>query len=129
MKKQQELATSLGEYFDGIHFGDADRLRGVLHADIRLVCPRDQLNLGRDEYLDLVAGRPSPADRGDDRYDNVIVVSSQTPTTAHARVNLAYLPKVFTDDLTLVLEGERWQIISKVWDYEVVENQQGARSG
>lgn len=111
------LAAAMDAYFDGIHFGDAELLGSVLHPDIHLECPRDGLSLGKAEYLALVGGRPSPASRGDERYDKVLALSSATPATAHVRARLAYLPKVFTDELVFVRAEDRWQIIAKVWDY------------
>lgn len=112
-----ELAAAMDAYFDGIHHGDVELLGSVLHPDIRLVCRRDGLSLDKDAYLGIVGGRPSPAARGDARFDSVLSVSSATPTTAHVRATLAYLPKVFTDELVFVREDGGWQIIAKVWDY------------
>jgi hypothetical protein len=112
-----ELAAAMDAYFDGIHNGDLDLLGSVLHPEIRLVCRRDGLLLDKDEYLGIVGGRPSAAARGDSRFDEILSVSTATPSTAHVRARLAYLPKVFTDELVFVREGGRWQIISKVWDY------------
>ncbi len=117
MSQIAELVAAMDAYFDGIHHGDTELLGSVLHPDIRLVCRRDDLSIGRDEYLALVGGRPSAAARGDARYDEVLAVSTQTPSTAHVRARLAYLPKVFTDELVFVRENGSWQIISKVWDY------------
>ena len=127
MIQADELIEAMGAYFDGIHYGDAELLGSVLHPDIRLVCPRDGLTLDKEEYLALVVGRPSPASRGDERYDEVLEVSSATPATGHVRARLAYLPKVFTDELVFVREDGRWQIISKVWDY-TLESQTAGES-
>ena len=122
------LAAAMDAYFDGIHFGDTELLGSVLHPDIRLECPRDGLSLGKAEYLALVGGRASPASRGDERYDKVLALSSATPATAHVRARLAYLPKVFTDELVFVRAGDRWQIIAKVWDY-TLEPEDGSTAG
>ena len=117
MSEIAELAAAMDAYFDGIHHGDVELLGSVLHPEIRLVCRRDGLTIDKEAYLALVGGRPSPAARGDDRFDKVLSLSSATPVTAHVRARLAYLPKVFTDELVFVREGGRWQIIAKVWDY------------
>jgi len=122
------LAAAMDAYFDGIHFGDTELLGSVLHPDIRLECPRDGLSLDKTDYLALVGGRPSPADRGDERYDKVLALSSATPVTAHVRARLAYLPKVFTDELVFVRAGARWQVIAKVWDY-TLEPEDGSTEG
>ena len=120
-----QIAAAMDAYFDGIHYGDVDLLGSVLHSDIRLVCPRDGLTLDRAEYLALVGGRPSPASRGDPRYDELLEVSAGTPDTGHVRARLAYLPKVFTDELVFVCSEGRWQIIAKVWDYDLVPETAG----
>ena len=117
MSEIADLAAAMDAYFDGIHHGDVELLGSVLHPEIRLVCRRDGLTIDKEAYLALVGGRPSPAARGDDRFDKVLSLSSATPVTAHVRARLAYLPKVFTDELVFVREGGRWQIIAKVWDY------------
>ena len=128
MSDLAELTVAMDAYFDGIHFGDTELLGSVLHPDIRLECPRDGLSLTKAEYLALVGGRPSPASRGDERYDKVLALSSATPATAHVRARLAYLPKVFTDELVFVRAGDRWQIIAKVWDY-TLEPEGGSSAG
>ena len=117
MSAVSELTEAMGAYFDGIHHGDVELLGSVLHPEIRLVCRRDGLTIDKEAYLALIGGRPSPAARGDARYDKLLSLSSATPVTAHVRARLAYLPKVFTDELVFVREDGRWQILAKVWDY------------
>ena len=117
MSAISELTEAMAAYFDGIHHGDVELLGSVLHPEIRLVCRRDGLTLDKQAYLVVVGGRPSAASRGDDRFDELLSLSSATPATAHVRARLAYLPKVFTDELVFVREDGRWQIIAKVWDY------------
>ena len=111
----------LDDYFDGLYDGDTEKLSRVYHDRVRLFCPTDPelVELDLPTYLELVKNRPSPASRGDERFDRVLEVSVPTPTTAHARVNCAYLPKRFTDELTLVRTDRGWEIIAKVWHYEV----------
>ena len=77
------------------------------------------MNLNVDAYLEMVANRPSPQEKGDTRQDEILSVTIASPTTAHARVKDVYLPKRFVDDLTFVLVDGKWQIVSKVWHFEV----------
>ena len=111
----------LEDYFDGLYDGDTEKLSRVYHERVRLFCPTDAelVELDLPSYLELVKNRPSPASRQDERFDRVLEVSVPTPMTAHARVQCAYLPKRFTDDLTLVWTDGGWRIIAKVWHYEV----------
>lgn len=111
----------LDDYFDGLYEGDTEKLSRIYHERGRLFCATDPdlVELDLPGYLELVKNRPSPASRGDERFDRILEVSVPSPTTAHARVECAYLPKRFTDDLTLVTVDGRWKIIAKVWHYEL----------
>ena len=111
----------LDDYFDGLYDGDTEKLSRIYHERARLYCASDPelLELALPAYLELVKNRPAPASRGDERFDRVLEVSVPSPTTAHARVECAYLPKRFTDDLTFVMTVGGWKIIAKVWHYEV----------
>ena len=114
------LLEVLQDYFDGLYDGDVEKLTRIYHERVRLYCPTDPelVELDLPMYLELVKNRPSPASRQDERFDHVLEVSVPTPTTAHARVQCAYLPKRFTDDLTFVRTPDGWKIIAKVWHYE-----------
>jgi hypothetical protein len=111
----------LDDYFDGLYDGDTEKLSRIYHERVRLYCATDPelVELDLPAYLELVKNRPSSASRGDERFDRVLEVSVPSPTTAHARVECAYLPKRFTDDLTFVMADGGWKIIAKVWHYEV----------
>ena len=113
----------LGTYFDGLHHSDTDRLRRVFHPSARYVTATDGtlLSLSMDEYLPIVDARPSPAGKGEARRDRVIAVEFAGPVTAFARVECTIAPKSFVDLLTLVLVEGRWQIVSKVFHYDVDE--------
>ena len=115
------LLDVLVDYFNGLYYGDVDKLSRIYHERARLYCPTDSelLELDVPSYLEIVKNRPSPASRDDERFDRVLELSVPTPTTAHARVECAYLPKRFTDELTFVRTGPEWKIIAKVWHYEV----------
>jgi hypothetical protein len=49
----------------------------------------------------------------------VVSVELAGPVTAVARVDCRIAPKSFVDILTLVRVDERWQIISKVFHFEL----------
>ena len=115
------LLEVLRDYFDGLYDGDVEKLTRIYHDRVRLYCPTDPelLELDLPSYLEAVKNRPSPSSRQDERFDRILELSVPTPTTAHARVQCAYLPKRFTDDLTLVRTSAGWKIIAKVWHYEL----------
>lgn len=116
-----EVTALLEAYFDGLYQSDAERLRSVFHPRALYACATDGTLVcsGMDEYLQMVAQRPSPASRHDPRADRIIAIEFAGPATAMARVQCTILPKHFTDLLTLVrLEG-RWQVMAKVFHFEL----------
>lgn len=117
------VVAVLSDYFDGLYRSDAEILGRVFHPDARYVCATETpvVNLGMDEYLPIVAGRPSPASRGEARRDRIAGIEFAGPATAFARVHCAIGPKYFTDFLTLILVDGRWRIIAKVFHFDLVE--------
>lgn len=116
-----EIAEALCLYFDGLHFSDPERLTQVFHPDARYVCATDDplIQLGMGEYVPIVAARPSPASRGERRRDRILSIELAGPVTAAVRVECAIGPKLFTDLLTMIRVDGRWQIIAKVFHYEL----------
>jgi hypothetical protein len=119
-----QLLEAVQGYLDALYNGDTELFKKVMHRNVHLYCPTPEppLEMDLNAYLELVGGRPSPAQRNDPRLDRVLSVTIASPTTAHVRVQDAYLPRFFTDDLTFIrLAGGPWQIISKVWHFEVLD--------
>lgn len=119
-----QLLEAVQGYLDALYDGDAELFAKVMHPKVRLYCPTPDPALEMDlhQYQELVKGRPSPAARRDPRLDKILSVTVASPTTAHVRVQDAYLPRFFTDDLTFIRKGDGpWQIISKVWHIEVLD--------
>lgn len=116
-----EVARVLAGYFDGLHHSDTAILRRVFHPAAQYVCATDGtlLQLRMDEYFPIVDRRVSPASRGEARSDRIVSIEFAGPVTAFARVECSIAPKVFTDLLTLVRLDGRWQIIAKVFHYEL----------
>jgi hypothetical protein len=110
----------LGTYLDGLYHSDTGRLARALHPAARYVTASNGalLDLSRDEYLPIVAARPSPAAAGAERRDRIVSIEFAGPVTAFARVECAVPPRSFVDLLTFVALDGRWQIISKVFHYE-----------
>lgn len=116
-----EITAVLSAYLDGLHHSDAAKLARVFHPAALYACATDGtlLHLNMDEYLPLVARRPSPASRDEPRHDRVLSIEFAGPVTAMARVECAIAPKFFTDLLTLVYLDDRWQIVAKIFHYEL----------
>jgi len=115
------VAAVLGRYFDGLYQSDTELLRSVFHSKAHYVCATDGalVHLGMDEYFPIVDQRPSPASRNEVRADRIVAIEFAGPVTALARVECAVGPKFFTDLLSLVFVDGRWQIISKVFHFDL----------
>lgn len=117
------VAAVLGRYFDGLYKSDTELLRSVFHPKAHYVCATDGtlVHLGMDEYFPIVDQRPSPASRNEVRADRIVAIEFAGPVTAFARVECAIGAKFFSDLLTLVFVEDRWQIISKVFHFDLRE--------
>ncbi len=113
----------ISNYFDGLYNSDTSMLKNVFHSQASYVCATDGslLHLTMDEYFPMVDKRPSPASRGEKRRDRILSVEFAGPVTANARVECFIKTKFFTDFLTLIFIEKKWQIISKVFHYEIIE--------
>jgi len=113
----------ISNYFYGLYNSDTSMLKNVFHSRSSYVCATDGnlLHLNMDEYFPMVDKRPSPASRGEKRRDRILSVQFAGPVTANARVECSIKKKLFTDFLTLVFVDKKWQIISKVFHYEIIE--------
>jgi len=110
-------------YFDGLYNSDTSMLKDVFHPRAHYVCATDGtiLYLNMDEYFPIVDKRPSPASRREKRNDRILSMEFAGPVTAYARVECSINTKFFTDFLTLIFVERKWQIISKVFHYDIAE--------
>lgn len=116
-----EVAAVLQEYFDGLCHSDTQRLRRVFHPQAVYACATAEpaVILRMEEYFPFVDQRPSPASRGETVQERILSIEFAGPVTALAKVECAILPRHFTDLLTLIRVDGRWQIIAKVFHYEL----------
>ena len=75
----------------------------------------------RDVWLDKVRTRQSPKQRGLPRQDQVLSIDLVSPTMAYVKLKCAIPPRFFTDQLSLLKIGGRWQIAQKVFMTEIRE--------
>jgi hypothetical protein len=117
------IVDVLKNYFDGLYHCDTKILRNVFHPAALYACAIDGalLTLNMIEYFPIVDKRVSPASHGDVRTDRILSIEFAGPVTALARVECSIAPKHFTDLLTLVYVDQRWQIISKVFHFELLD--------
>ena len=115
------IVEVLAEYFDGLHHSDSARLSRVFHPHAHYVCPTEDALVYRtmSEYFPIVDARPSPASRGEPRNDRIVSIEFGGPALAFVRAECSIGPKLFTDFLTLIRTDDRWQIISKVFHFDL----------
>jgi hypothetical protein len=118
-----DIVEVLQLYFDGLHYSDTSRLKRVFHPQASYVCAVELplLKLGMSEYFPIVDKRPAPASLGETRRDRIVSIEMAGPVTAFARLECDIGPKRFIDMLTLIRVDGRWQIISKVFHYDLAE--------
>ena len=111
------------KYFDGLYHSDTTLLAEVFHPAAHYVCATDGTILYRTmgEYFPIVDKRPSPASNGEQRNDRIVSMEFAGPVTAFARVECSIGKKFFTDFLTLIFVDGKWQIISKVFHYDLYD--------
>ena len=117
------ISDVLATYFDGLYRSDTTLLRQVFHPAARYVTATAEPMIvwSMEDYFPVVDARPAPADAGAERRDRIVSIELAGPTTAVARVECRIAPRSFTDVLTLVRTDDRWQIISKVFHYDLDE--------
>jgi len=119
--KKESVSKALAIYFDGLYYGDTTRLAKIFHAKAHYVNVSDGTlqYLTMDEYFPIVEARISPHQNGEARRDRIISIKFAGPTTAFAHVECAIGHKFFNDFLTLIQLDGTWQIISKVFHYDL----------
>ena len=108
-------------YFDGLYHSDTKRLARVFHPQaLYATAVGDEPIVWRmGEYFPVVDARPAPAASGQARTDRVLSIELIGPVTALAKLQCSIGPKHFTDLLTLIHVDGRWQVISKVFHYDI----------
>jgi hypothetical protein len=119
----QDVTAALQTYFDGLYHCDSKILAKVFHPEAHYFCAVEGKLLHYDmgQYFPVVDQRVSPASKNEPRFDRIISIEFAGPVTAFARVECAIRPRFFTDLLTFVLLDGRWQIVAKVFHFDVRE--------
>ncbi len=122
MSDVRRIEALARQYFDALYFGDTALFAGIFHPDAVLFSNAggEYVTMRLPGYLDLVASRENPGDRGDPRSEEILSIDVPTPSTAHLRVREVFRPKLFTDELTLAKFGADWRIVAKAWHYEMI---------
>jgi len=112
------LKEVISDYFDALYHCDTELLQKVFHPKAIYATADETPLLYRTmaEYVPVVAARQSPASRGEARQDAIDEIQFAGKNAAFARVRCSIGDKDFTDFLTFVRDGGRWQIMAKVFE-------------
>jgi hypothetical protein len=115
-----QIEAAVKTYLDGLYEGDTEKLASVFHPTSRLTYEEGgKLTLlPRDQWLELVRGRPSPKSRGLTRHDEILQIDQASPTMAFVKLKCAIPPRFFTDYLSLLRIDGKWQVAQKVFATE-----------
>lgn len=116
----QELAKveqAVWTYLDGLYEGDVKKLASVFHEVSHLYAAGQDgvTDLPRAQWLEMVAGRPSPQSQALERTDRIVSIDLSGPETAFVKLECAIPPRYFTDYLTLLKLKDGWRIVSKTF--------------
>jgi hypothetical protein len=115
------ISHLLKDYFDGLYEGDLAKFERVFHPAAHLYSTDGVTvtDLPRQDYFDMIAGRPAPAAQSLARHDRILSIQQAGPNTALATVQCAIPPRYFTDYLTVMKGPNGWQIVSKSFHTDV----------
>jgi hypothetical protein len=111
------VSETLKIYFDALYYCDTGKLAIAFHPKAIYATADESPLLYRtmEEYSSIVTARESGASRGEARRDVIEGIEFAGENTAFARVRCSIGSRHFRDFLTLVRQGKRWQIMSKVF--------------
>lgn len=115
-----EIEALLHRYLNALYESDAQLLGEVMHPQALYATASDHPLLHRTmaEYLPIVAARPSPASRGEERRESIELIDLAGDETALAKVRCSMGSRDFIDYLSLVRESGRWRIIAKIFHFD-----------
>ncbi|OKY27925.1 MULTISPECIES: nuclear transport factor 2 family protein [Thalassotalea] len=115
------IKQQINKYFDGLYHADVSRLAQVFHRNARYTSITDGalIHLSMPEYFANVEKRQSPSSKEQVRQDRILTIDVVGNQTALAKVQCVISPKYFTDFLSFIYLDNQWQIISKVFHYQL----------
>jgi hypothetical protein len=125
MSDAADINKTLDLYFDALHEGDIWKLKQVFHPNAHLYSATGDafVDLSFEDYLQMVAERPSPQSQSQERTGRVVLVDQSGPNSALVKVEASVKPRDFIDYLTLLRIDGQWKIISKTYHF----TEQGSR--
>jgi len=120
MQNTKALLEAVGTYLDAIYQCDVGKLDAVFHAESSLF-DADNGKIFVEPIASFrmdVANRPSPAERGQKRMEEIVSIDWLSALSATVKLRLQAHENVFVDHLAFVKGEDGWKIVSKVWHLE-----------
>lgn len=117
------LLDAVDVYFRLLHTGDVRLLDEVFHPAASLF-DADEGALFVEplaSWRAVVDARTAPADVGQPRDDEILLIDWLSALSAVVKVRLRVLDQVFVDHLSFVLDDDRFRIVAKTWHLERVD--------
>lgn len=120
MNLHTELLAAIDTYFDAIHHCDVTKLNAVFHPQSSLFDADNGTVFVEpiDSFSHDVAGRESPASKGQARKAEILLIDFLSPVSATVKIRIQAHQSVFVDHLGFVHGTDGWQIVSKIWHLE-----------
>jgi len=120
MTIQADLLAAIDTYFEAIHHCDVAKLNAVFHPQSSLFDADNGTVFVEpiDSFSRDVAGRLSPASKGQALKAEVLLIDFLSPLSATVKIRIQAHQSVFVDHLGFVLGKDGWQIVSKIWHLE-----------
>lgn len=117
-----EITDVIHTYLDGLYRCDTQLLAKIFHprAVYATAAGLEPLILSMQEYFPIVDKREPPARTNARRQEEILSIDVVEPATAMVKLTCSFFQKDFVDFLTLIRVEERWQIIAKVFHFEIV---------
>lgn len=111
------IESTIQDYFDALHEGDADKLARVFLPTSALTSEHNGAVqvLPLADWLRAVRERGSPKAKGLARDDAILSIDQSGPTTAFVKVKCQIPPRYFTDYLSLLKIDGHWRVAQKVF--------------
>ncbi|MGI9366154.1 MAG: nuclear transport factor 2 family protein [Rhizobiaceae bacterium] len=122
MTATDELFKAVQVYFDALYYCDTDKLNSVFHESASLF-DADEGKLFVEPIASFsqdVGSRASPANKGQQRNDEILMVDWLSPVSAVVKIRLRAHQNIFVDHLGFVKSKDGWKIVSKIWHLEAV---------
>ncbi|TKT70490.1 nuclear transport factor 2 family protein [Afipia massiliensis] len=120
----QDVLLTVQTYLDGLYEGDTKKLRQTFHevSHLHSLADGKVSDLPLEDWCKLVEGRASPKSQNFGReLERIVRVEESAPNCANVTLTCAVPGRFFTDHLSLLKAGGRWQIVNKVFHSRSLE--------